>query len=258
MIVRCPAKLNLSFEILGKREDGYHEIRSVMQTIEVCDYLIIEKSEKGMFTGAILCPVKELLVTKAATVLEEAIGRSLPCRVHLDKSIPVGAGLGGGSSDAAGMLLALNELYGLRLGDEDMVAIALKVGADVPFFIMGGGKCLVEGIGERVTPLEPDEDLLYLVFRPHKRLSTRQAYKRWDDLMGSFEEMARLACPGLSTIFSLFPTAVVSGKGPSTFVKIPLEDHGRAVTLTGLLAVQEPWDGDIFLAAPCPGISMTR
>jgi 4-diphosphocytidyl-2-C-methyl-D-erythritol kinase len=115
MLFDAPAKLNLSFEIVRKRDDGYHDIRSVMQTVFLHDYLWIEKKDEFMYSGPLLCPLDELLVCRAVEALEKKVGKKLPVWVHLDKSIPVGAGMGGGSSDAATTLVALNQLYEIDL-----------------------------------------------------------------------------------------------------------------------------------------------
>lgn len=265
MIIKAPAKINLEFEILSKREDGYHEVRTVMQTVDLCDYLTIQKSEGFSFTGTQVAPPMETTIYKAMKVMEETFGQSFPISVHLDKVIPVMAGLGGGSSNAAAVLFAINELYELKLSKEELMGLGASVGADVPFFIIGG-KCLCEGIGEKVTPLPPDEGrFYYIIFRPHKRIPTKQAYMDYDRVGQSFAEAARVKCPQLDDVFHFFRDAVVSGKGPSTWVKRDYIDvvfegePGHAIAggldtfLSTMAVLTKTWDGDIYFTKPVRG-----
>jgi 4-diphosphocytidyl-2-C-methyl-D-erythritol kinase len=158
----APAKINWTLEVIGKRPDGYHEIRSVMQTIDLCDELWAEPSDKPRFETVSGEPLTENdLIVRAAGALEERTGRDLPATIRVQKRIPVASGLGGGSSDAAATLRLLNELYGISLSNEDLAAIGGEVGSDVPFFVYGG-TALVEARGERVMPL-PDAATTWLV-----------------------------------------------------------------------------------------------
>ena len=248
MIIKAPAKLNLEFEILSKREDGYHEIRTVMQTIDICDYLTINKSEGFSLTGVLVAPAHETTIYKAVKVLEETFQKPFPISVHLDKTIPVMAGMGGGSSNAAAVIFAINQLYGLKLARDEMKGLAASVGADVPFFIEGG-RCLCEGFGEKVTPLPDEEEPgYYIIFRPHKRIATKQAYMDYDRVGQSFAEAARVKAPQLDQFFEVFPDAVVSGKGPTAFVF-------RAWRLNpelpaAVIDMVRGWDGDTYIARP--------
>ncbi|GAI27125.1 unnamed protein product, partial [marine sediment metagenome] len=149
----APAKINLVLEVLGKRDDGYHEIRSLVQTISLYDVLSFELAE-GI---SLDCTEPSLqspdnLAIQAARLLREVSGSEKGVKIGLEKRIPWGAGLGGGSSDAAAVLLALNKLWGLDLTTSGLVGLGAKLGSDVPFFIYKG-TALVEGRGERVTPL---------------------------------------------------------------------------------------------------------
>jgi 4-diphosphocytidyl-2-C-methyl-D-erythritol kinase len=156
MIIRlAPAKINLSLEVLGQRPDGYHDIVSVFQTLELADTLEIEAAG-GL---SLSCSDPALagegnLALRAARILQQTAGVAFGARLHLTKRIPVAAGLGGGSSDAAAVLLGLVELWGLPLPPDDLTTLAASLGADVPYFLQGG-TALVEGIGDRITPL-PD------------------------------------------------------------------------------------------------------
>ncbi len=156
--VAAPAKLNLFLHITGRRPDGYHLLQSVFMLIDWCDTLHFELRRDGQITrtdlgdtaGEIL-PAEDLVV-RAARALQRATGTTLGVHIGLEKRIPSQAGMGGGSSDAASCLLALQRLWGLRLPASQLQAIALGLGADVPFFL-SGGHAWVEGVGEKITPL---------------------------------------------------------------------------------------------------------
>ena len=248
MIIKAPAKLNLEFEILGTRQDGYHEIRTVMQTIDICDYLTVLKSEGFSLTGTLVAPPRETTIYKAVSVMEETFGQAFRISVHLDKTIPVMSGMGGGSSDAAAVIFAINELYELKLPKDEMKGLASSVGADVPFFIEGG-RCLCEGFGEKITPLPNEEEPgYYIIFRPHKRIATKQAYMDYNSVGQSFAEAARIKAPQLERIFEIFPDAVVSGKGPTAFIFRDIRHNPELPT--EINALVREWDGDIHVARP--------
>jgi 4-diphosphocytidyl-2-C-methyl-D-erythritol kinase len=152
--VPAPAKLNLFLHVLGRREDGYHLLQSVFALIDWCDTLHFERRQDGRLArhdlGAPLPP--DDLCLRAARLLQAESGCSFGADISIDKRVPWGAGLGGGSSDAASTLLALNRLWGLRWPRERLLVLALQLGADVPFFLCGGN-AWVEGIGEQLTPI---------------------------------------------------------------------------------------------------------
>jgi 4-diphosphocytidyl-2-C-methyl-D-erythritol kinase len=251
MILNAPAKLNLTFEIVGERMDHYHEIKTVMQTVGIYDRIDIEPSYITMLDGAYVAPASQNLVLRAQWALESFVEQELPCSIHLDKSIPIGAGMGGGSSDAAAVIWALNQLYHLGLCPHDLLEVGAKVGGDVPFFLIGG-TCEVEGKGDRVRPLPTDQPgYTYLVFRPHKRLSSRDAYEEYDRTGKTFAEQARKKCPQIAEVLTVFPDAVISGKGPTAWVKTTEEG---ALGFSGVLdKFALTWDGDVFVAKPVPG-----
>lgn len=153
--VPAPAKLNLFLHVLGRRADGYHLLQSVFALIDWCDTLHFERRDDGRLRrhdiGAAL-PADDLCL-RAARLLQAESGTALGADITIDKQVPWGAGLGGGSSDAASTLLALNRLWALHWPRERLLALAPRVGADVPFFV-GGRNAWVEGVGERLTPLE--------------------------------------------------------------------------------------------------------
>ena len=178
MFYKAYAKINLSLDILRKRKDGYHELKMIMQTVSLCDEIYIEKSD----TVSIECNKDDIplnnknLAWKAADAFFNYTSINSGCKIKLIKHIPDGAGLGGGSSDAATVLLALNEIYNTNITNEELINIAVKIGADVPFFILKG-TCLAEGIGEKLTKIENNTDPYILIHKPSFSISTKWAYE---------------------------------------------------------------------------------
>lgn len=153
--IPAPAKLNLFLHITGRRPDGYHLLQSVFMLIDWCDRLSFERRDDGVIAredlGADKLPAEDLCV-KAARALQAATGCQQGVQIGLDKRLPTEAGLGGGSSDAATCLIALNRLWGLGLKRSELATIGLQLGADVPFFL-SGHNAWVEGVGEQITPI---------------------------------------------------------------------------------------------------------
>ena len=175
--VPAPAKLNLFLHITGRRADGYHLLQSVFMLIDWCDRLDVELRTDGGISRQDLQPgllPADDLTLRAARALQQATGCPLGAHITLDKRIPAEAGMGGGSSDAASVLLALNRLWGLGLRRNELSAIGLQLGADVPFFL-GGHNAWVEGIGEQITPvsLPPAR---FLVVKPPGGASTQRIF----------------------------------------------------------------------------------
>ena len=150
----APAKLNLFLHVVGRRTDGYHLLQSVFTLIDWCDTLHVERRTDGRISREDLGPTlpDDDLCTRAARALQAASGVTLGAHIAIDKQVPWGAGLGGGSSDAATTLIALNRLWGLNWPRSRLLELGLTLGADVPFFI-GGRNAWVEGIGEQITPI---------------------------------------------------------------------------------------------------------
>ena len=150
----APAKLNLFLHVVGRRPDGYHLLQSVFTLIDWCDTLHVERRSDGRISREDLGPTlpDDDLCTRAARALQAASGVTLGAHIAIDKQVPWGAGLGGGSSDAATTLIALNRLWGLNWPRARLLELGLTLGADVPFFI-GGRNAWVEGIGEQITPI---------------------------------------------------------------------------------------------------------
>jgi 4-diphosphocytidyl-2-C-methyl-D-erythritol kinase len=153
--IKAPAKLNLTLEVLGRRSDGFHEIRSVLQTIDFCDTLHFSPGEEITIESNMPGWMAEAsLVSKVPALLAEVSGRSRGAKIEIEKRIPLMSGLGGDSSDAVAVLRGLNELWELGLSGEKLLGLAARLGSDVSFFLCGG-TALAVGRGEIVTPLPP-------------------------------------------------------------------------------------------------------
>ncbi|HEY6673892.1 MAG TPA: 4-(cytidine 5'-diphospho)-2-C-methyl-D-erythritol kinase, partial [Rubrobacteraceae bacterium] len=170
VLLRACAKVNYALEVRGLRWDGYHEISSVLQSVSLADELEIERSRGGFELsfepeGVEIGPVEENTVYKAWALLWETSGHELPTRIRLHKKIPAGAGLGGGSADAAAVLVGMNELFDLGLDAEQLRKIGARIGADVPF-CLSGGTALAQGVGEILTPLPAPPAHRLLIAKP--------------------------------------------------------------------------------------------
>ncbi|HDT14086.1 MAG TPA: 4-(cytidine 5'-diphospho)-2-C-methyl-D-erythritol kinase [Candidatus Aminicenantes bacterium] len=183
MIVRAFAKINLGLEVVGGRPDGYHDIRTLFQTVSLADELAFEAAPDGALDLSGDDPAipwdRTNLVHRAAVLLRERTGSDRGARIAVRKAIPAGRGLGGGSSDAAVTLRALSEQWGLGLGRKDLAPLARRLGADVPFFLEGG-LCLGEGIGDRLTPLPDLSSLACLLAFPPYPIATPTIYAGLD------------------------------------------------------------------------------
>lgn len=176
-------KINLYLDVLGRREDGYHAIKSVMQTVSLHDTLTVTEAENVAMTcsdPALSCG-EDNLCLKAARAFFAAYG-SGGCHIHLDKRLPREAGMGGGSADGAAVLRALNRLYGHPFSTESLCALGAGIGADVPFCVLGRGAALAEGIGERLSPFPSLPPCYLVIVSGTKGVSTPQAYRLLDTL----------------------------------------------------------------------------
>lgn len=181
--IKAPAKLNLSLDITGQREDGYHLLEMVMQTIHLYDQITLEKADEITLEcdcPDIPCNGKNLAV-KAAKAFFHATHLDGGVKITLQKRIPHGAGMGGGSSDAAAVLKGLNRLYHTPLSTKQLDKIGLKLGADVPF-CLHGGTMLVTGIGENLLELQDMFPCWFVVAKPEQGLSTAEVYQAYDAL----------------------------------------------------------------------------
>ena len=263
LTVYAPAKINLVLEVLGKDND-YHRIASIVQSIDLCDVLNFQLDEAICFECDVPSLKRDNLVTRAATLLKESTKCSLGTRIELHKHIPWGVGLGGGSSDAAATLLALNELWELRLSLPELVQLASELGSDVPFFIHKG-TALVEGKGGKVTPLPslPATCFVLLVpplpkisgktkqmygklnaahytegrFIQHALSSLRQGKAIGHSLMFNvFEKVAFGLFPGLAKYRKALeeagaPGVYLAGSGPCLFTFFSEEKQAKVISL---------------------------
>lgn len=183
MRLRAMAKINLGLDIIGKREDGYHEVRMIMQTIRMYDVLEIRKKSSpgiSLSTNLPYIPCDERnLVYKAAKILMDEFHVEEGLSMKLTKSVPVAAGMAGGSSDAAAAFVGVNRLFHLGLSEEELMKRAVQVGADVPYCVMRG-TALAEGIGEKLTRLPDLPGCYILIGKPGINVSTRTAYENLD------------------------------------------------------------------------------
>ena len=228
----APAKINLFLDVIRKREDGYHDLGTVFQTVDVGDTLEFSAREDGEirleYSNPQEYPVESDLVYKAAVALRSHVGNNdLGADIFLDKIMPLGAGLGGGSADAAAALRALNRLWELRLPPAELERIGAKLGADVPFLVRGG-TAFAEGIGEQLTFIEPLDlpvEMALLIATPHDAVPTKDAYagvpKSGPDRWEGYKE----SCVGNKAsreAFILEPKSLFNAFEASVFPKHPL------------------------------------
>ena len=278
LALEAHAKVNLTLEVLGRREDEYHDIASVIQTIDLCDTLTLESADNmTLECDSSGLAAADNIALKAAVLLKEHSGTRDGVHIRLSKNIPLSSGLGGGSSDAAAVLVGLNRLWSLGLPIQDLLPIATRLGSDVPFFLHGG-TAMVLGRGERVRVLPP-ADLQWMVVLipgiklPHK---TASAYAMLDDgkftrgfltrklearirgggdvppqfLFNVFDAVAFDAFPGLKKYWSAFHSLGarelhLAGSGPSVFAPVSRRELGTALQL--LLSRRYGWE--VYLAS---------
>ena len=179
MEIRAYGKVNLALDVIGKRQDGYHLLKMIMQTVDIYDVLTFKKGSKGITitSNKDFVPTDERnLVYKAIMLFCNTYNIEPAIEVNIQKNIPVEAGMAGGSTDAAASLKAMRDLYAPEITNEELMKISVKIGADVPYCI-NGGTALCEGIGEVITPLKPFENKLLLVVKPNFGVSTVGTYK---------------------------------------------------------------------------------
>lgn len=181
--VKAPAKINLALDVLKKREDGYHEVKMVMTTIDLADRLDITLLEEDEIrvesTSGIIPDDKRNLVYKAAELLKERFQIKQGCKIEITKNIPVAAGLAGGSSDCAATLKGLNELWELGLTKEELAALGAELGSDVAFCVYGG-TALATGRGEKITPIASPMPAWVILAKPPIGISTANTYQQVD------------------------------------------------------------------------------
>jgi 4-diphosphocytidyl-2-C-methyl-D-erythritol kinase len=283
--LQAPAKINLTLEILGRRPDGYHNIASVMQAVSLYDTLTFEHAPGGELVLDCADPAlagrsQDNLVWRAARLVQQARGVTGGVRITLEKGIPVAAGLGGGSSDAAATLRGLDRLWNLGLQPRELQNLASLLGSDVAFFLHGG-TALAEGRGEQVTPLRPltagwfvlvtpplatsdKTRLVYNLLRPYEHTNGVLTRRLVDLLAAGAVPPTTMLYNGLEdAVFRAFDalddvrravvaaggeSVRVTGAGPSLFVYCPTEDAARAIA-TALAADAVP----VHVAQPVAG-----
>jgi 4-diphosphocytidyl-2-C-methyl-D-erythritol kinase len=247
----APAKLNLFLHILGRRPNGYHELQTCFQFVDLCDEITIGLRDDGQIRRAAPIPgvAEEAdLCIRAARALQQASGTNLGADIGLLKKIPIGGGLGGGSSDAATCLVALNQLWSLHWPVEKLAALGLKLGADVPVFVHGRA-AWAEGVGEVLTPLYPPlapPETNYLILKPNVFVSTAEVFQDPDltrnsppiTIHGFLASGGRNDCLGVVRRrypevaqaldwLSLFGSARLTGTGACVFLACETMDRGR-------------------------------
>lgn len=257
--MKAPAKINLSLRILSRRPDGYHDLRSFMQKLDLFDVVRVTRMDRpGVLCrcqGRVIPGQGKNIALLAAEKFQQATDMAGGITIDLEKNIPVAAGLGGGSSDAAAVLLALNRLCGAPLSEDKLLQMGLSLGADVPFFLLPASAAWAEGVGELLTPSPSVAGYHILLVNPGFHLSTRWVYENFqltsevmkgkknsfpdwiediplvNDLaavtMGRYPELAALA----QEMYSCGARSVLmSGSGPTMFALFPAETKASCVT----------------------------
>ena len=179
--IKARAKINLTIDVIGKRPDGYHEVSMVMQTIDLHDLITLTAADSGITVSANRLEVptgSENLVYKAAELIKPP-GFNGGVQIHIEKNIPMAAGLAGGSADAAAVLEGLNQLWELKLTREELMKIGSQIGSDVPFCVLGG-TALAEGRGEKLTPLPEAPEIWLVLAKPPVGVSTKDVYGQYN------------------------------------------------------------------------------
>ena len=268
--LRSPAKLNLFLHIVGRRADGYHLLQSVFQLIDWCDTIhlkLIPENEVRRINPITGVQADQDLVVRAAKLLKDFAKIDSGVEINLQKEIPMGAGLGGGSSDAATTLIGLNHLWNLNLDQKTLCDIGLKLGADVPFFIFGQN-AFVEGIGEQMREISLG-DREFLVIFPNQGIATKSIFQDpeltrdhgqitidgflaspWSDLSNDCQAVAMRICPEVKQALDWISQAVpgseprMSGSGSSVFTVLdPKADIAKLENL--LQNLPKGWIGRV-------------
>jgi 4-diphosphocytidyl-2-C-methyl-D-erythritol kinase len=231
LVVPARAKLNLDLQVIGRRADGFHDLHSTFQAIDLHDLIAIEPaSHTRMQVEGFDVDAEENSVIRALHAVEESAGRALPTEIRLVKRIPPGSGMGGASSDAAATLKVLSQMFNLTL---DLKAIAAQLGSDVPFFLHGG-RARAEGRGDRLLALESTR-MWFAIAWPGFGLSTGDVYEAWDQVGGEgpneLRRAAELADPRLKAFAEdLGPGWQMTGSGSAFFKSVSTEQDANHAT----------------------------
>lgn len=183
METKAYAKINISLDVVGKREDGYHLLKMIMQSIDLYDVIDVKAIDKGI---CITSDSKNIpndnrnIAYRAAKLFMDTYKITSGVSIHIKKNIPVAAGLAGGSTDGAAVLKLLREIFKPELTDDELIKLGVKIGADIPFCIVGG-TALCEGIGEKITPLKSLRDKILVLVKPEFGVSTKEVYRKYDE-----------------------------------------------------------------------------
>ena len=240
--IKAYAKINLGLDVVRRLENGYHEVKMVMQTVGIYDVLDFERTDGGIVitTDSGELPTDENnLIYKAAKQMMETYPISGGVKIHLEKHIPIAAGMAGGSTDAAATLKGMNRLFDLGCTLKDLMELGVKIGADVPYCVMGG-TALAEGIGEKLTPLAPAPDCYVLVAKPDINVSTKYVYEHLDaqeivkhpDIDGMVEAIAEESLQGiLDRMENVLETVTVSAYPVIQTIKDRMKELGAINSL---------------------------
>ena len=288
LILKSPAKINLFLEVLKKREDGYHEIFSLMQAVDLCDELILEKRKSGVAIGSDHpdCPSDESnLAFKAAKLILKEAKVKEGVSIQIKKKIPVAAGLGGGSSNAATTLKGINRLFELNLSNQKLHSLAIPIGSDVPFFLCPG-PALVRGRGEEIEPIIVYKDYWLVLMCPDFKVSTEWAYqnfkidltkerkkvnlKSWESQYGFFEALSHFendlekvvsgSYPAIQDIKDILKSSgavksSMSGSGPTVYGVFEQKPKAEEVARSLSRTARDWSEGSreqVFLTHPIP------
>ena len=283
LTLKAPAKINLFLKILSRRSDGYHEIESLMQKIELFDILQLSRQGEGISLacpGTALPEDRENLAYRAAEAFFSATGMRAGVRIVLKKNIPIAAGLGGGSSDAATVVMGLNKLLNARLDRKQLHDIVQPLGADVPFFVQDCSAALATGIGDCIQQVEPVQVNSIVLVNPGFKVSTKWVYKNfpltsnpnpyilargrkvsknfyatapglYEEIGNDLEAVTIDRYPGIGDIKKKLKkagaiTSQMSGSGPTVFGLF----HSEEVAQRSFMQLSEKYGGNVFLARP--------
>ena len=194
LIIDSPGKVNLYLNVLMSRPDGYHQIQTIFRTIDLKDKIELEETDANISLDSdsdLIPKDKTNLAWAAAETLIDKCRIKAGVKIFIKKNIPVAAGLGGGSSNAASVLLGLNRLWDLGLSKEKLAEIGCGLGADVPFFVKEYTLALAAGIGEELVPIDSSQDIKFILVNPGIEISTPRVYKQWDELSPSQSGLSR-------------------------------------------------------------------